>query len=206
MKKRYVVLGLSLVFALALAVPAFGGPTNPIATGSATIKSVANKALKTAKKAQKTANTALSTANSANSAANTADSDAKKASTAAGAAQATANTANTAANSAQATANAAKSAAAAAEANAKTRVSNSTESLGVTSVKDTTRSKTSSAVCEASQVVLGGGYFVTGGEEEVTVTSNNNELYGHGWFATGSSIKGDTPNWSITSIVMCGTK
>ena len=34
MKKRYTVLGLSLVLALALAVPAMGGPTNPLASAT----------------------------------------------------------------------------------------------------------------------------------------------------------------------------
>lgn len=220
MKKRYAVLGLSVVLALALAVPAFGGPTNPIASGSASVKATANKALKTAKKAQKTANTALSTANTANAAAAGAAGDAKTASTEAKKAQTTANGAQTAANTAQSTANSAKSAAAAAqstadaakvaaaaaEANANNRISGSSEHLGLTSTKDTTREKTSSATCEANEAVLGGGYFVTGGSEEVTVTSSNNELYGHGWFATGSSISGKNPNWSITAIVMCGQK
>ena len=45
MKSRYTVLFLSLVLALALAVPALGGPTNPIASISASVKSTANKAL-----------------------------------------------------------------------------------------------------------------------------------------------------------------
>ena len=38
MSKRYTVLGLSVVLALALAVPALGGPTNPIASISASAK------------------------------------------------------------------------------------------------------------------------------------------------------------------------
>jgi len=57
MKKRYTVLGLSLVLALALAVPALGGPSNPIASVSASVKSIANKALKKAKAAQTAAST-----------------------------------------------------------------------------------------------------------------------------------------------------
>jgi hypothetical protein len=50
---------------LALAVPALGGPSNPIASVSASVKQTATKALKKAKAAQKTANSALSAANSA---------------------------------------------------------------------------------------------------------------------------------------------
>ena len=42
MKKRYTVLGLTVVFALALAVPALGGPTNPLASASKSVQSIAN--------------------------------------------------------------------------------------------------------------------------------------------------------------------
>lgn len=220
MKKRYVVLGLSVVLALALAVPAFGGPTNPIASGSATVKSVANKALKTAKKAQKTANTALATANTANTTANTAEGDAKSASTeakkaqttagnaqtAATNAQNTANDAKTAAGNAQATADAAKTAAAAAEANANTRLKSSEEALGIGTGNSTTTSKSASVECPAGEPILGGGFSVSGSSDEVTVEGTSNELYGHGWFATANAIAGKTPSWGLTAFAMCGTR
>src|SRR4051794_33642720 len=63
--KWYSILRLTGFLALALAVPALGGPSNAVASISASAKKIANKALKTAKSAQKTANTANSTANSA---------------------------------------------------------------------------------------------------------------------------------------------
>ena len=79
MSKRYAILGLSVFFALALAVPALGGPTNPIASTSASVKQTANKALKKAKAAQSTANSALTTANNAQGEATSAGTEAKKA-------------------------------------------------------------------------------------------------------------------------------
>ena len=52
MKRRYVLLGLASILAIALAVPAMGGPSNPLATTAASAKKTAKKALKKAKKAQ----------------------------------------------------------------------------------------------------------------------------------------------------------
>lgn len=207
MKTRYMVFGLSVVIALALAVPAFGGPTNPIASISASAKSIANKALKKAKAAQNTANTALSTANSAGTDAKTAQTEAKKAQTTANNAQTSANTAKATADSAKTAAAAAEAAANAANANANTRISGSTEVIGtIPASKDTVREKSASVSCPPEDPVLSGGYFIEGGEEEVTVIDNNNQLYGHGWFATATSISGKTPTWRITAIAMCGTK
>lgn len=212
MKKRYMVFGLSIVLALALAVPALGGPTNPIASVSASVKSIANKALKTAKKAQKTANTALSTANSAQGAASGAQgsadkalAEAKKALTAGNNAQTSANTAKSVADAAKAAAAAAQSAADSANANANTRISGSTEVLGTIGTSNTTTPKSSSVSCPADQPVLSGGYFIEGNSDEVTVVDNNNQLYGHGWFVTAEAIAGKTPTWRITAIAMCGT-
>jgi predicted porin len=80
MRRRYVIMGLTVAIALALAVPALGGPSNPVASSAAGAKKLANKALKTAnaansaaQQAQSTANQALSTANQANSTANAAN-------------------------------------------------------------------------------------------------------------------------------------
>jgi multidrug efflux pump subunit AcrA (membrane-fusion protein) len=213
MSKRYAVLGLSVVLALALAVPALGGPSNPVASMSASVKKIANKALKTAKAAQTTANTALSTANSAQTSAKSAADDAKKAQTTANSAQASANSAKATADSAKATAESAKNsataasaAAAAAEANANTRIKDSHEVIGTASASDTVTSKSSSANCESTEPVLGGGFFVGGEANDVTVTSSDAQIYGHGWFAAGRAIGGGTPTWSITAVVMCGTK
>jgi len=207
MKKRYTVLGLSVVLALALAVPALGGPTNPVASISASAKSIAVKALKKAKAAQATANSALSAAGNAQSDANKAQTTADKAQKTATTAQTAANTAQTTATNAQNTANDAKTAAAAAEANANTRVKDSHEVIGTASALNTTASKNSSANCPSTEPVLGGGFFLGGSEtNKVTVTSSDAQLYGHGWIAAGETIVGQTATWSITAVAMCGTK
>lgn len=213
MKKRYTVLGLSIVLALALAVPALGGPTNPVASISASAKSIAVKALKKAKAAQATANSALSAAANAQSDANKAESDAQKAQTtatnaqkAASTAQGTATTAQATATTAQNTANAAKTAAAAAENNANNRVIDSHEVIGPVSASNNVSPKSASADCPSNEPVLGGGYFLGGESNKVTVTGSDAQLYGHGWIATGTAISGFTPTWTIETVVMCGSK
>jgi len=227
MSKRYVVLGLSVVFALALAVPALGGPSNLIAKTSASVKKTANKALKTANTANKTANSALSAAGAAQSDANTAKGDAneakseaakalaeaKKGVTAAAGAQSTANGAKTAADgaksaadAAKAAANAAAAAAAAAEANANTRIKSSTQVVGEPSAENTTASKFASVSCGAEQVVTGGGYSIAGESNKVTVGLSEEQLYGGGWFVSANTINGQVANWAITAVAVCGTK
>jgi multidrug efflux pump subunit AcrA (membrane-fusion protein) len=185
--------------ALALAVPALGGPSNPIAGASASVKSTANKALKKAKAAQKTANGANATANAALSEAKTARDEAKKA-------QTTANTAKTTADTAKATADAAQAAAASAEANANTRIKDSTQVAGESSGENNTASKFASASCGSGQPVLGGGFSVGGENNKVTVTQSEEQLYGGGWFVAAQAIAGQNPTWSITAIAICGTK
>ncbi len=220
MSKRYAILGLSVVFALALAVPALGGPSNPIASTSASVKKTANKALKTAKNAQATANSALSAASSAQSTANSADSEAgkalteaKKGVTAAAAAQATANTAKstadgakTAAAAAQSTADAAAAAAAAAEANANNRVKSTVQRAGESSAENATATKFASVSCVGNEVVTGGGYSVAGESNKVTVNLSEEQLYGGGWFVNGQTISGQAATWAITAFAVCGTK
>jgi multidrug efflux pump subunit AcrA (membrane-fusion protein) len=206
MSKRYAVLGLSAFLALALAVPAFGGPSNPIAGASASVKSIANKALKKAKAAQNTANGANATANAALSEAKTARDEAKKAQTTANGAQTTANTAKSTADAAKSTADAASAAAAQAEANANTRIKDSTQVVGESSGESNTASKFASAGCGSGQPVLGGGFSVGGENNKVTVTQSEEQLYGGGWFVAAQAIAGQAPTWSITAIAICGTK
>jgi hypothetical protein len=88
MRRRYIVFGLSATLALALAVPALGGPSNPVASSAASAKKLANKALRkaneanaAAQSAQSTANQALSTAQSAQNAAQSAQTTANQANT-----------------------------------------------------------------------------------------------------------------------------
>jgi membrane protein involved in colicin uptake len=211
MSKRYVVLGLSIVLALALAVPALGGPTNPIASISASAKKTANKALKKAKAAQNTANSALSTANSALSTANSANGaakkaqeDAKKAQDSANGAQASANSAKGTADAAKTTADEAKAAAAAAEANANSRVQGVYYKFGTSSSEDNTTPKNVSAFCNSGDEATGGG-FSFNGSTNVTVTSATPTFYGDGWFVTGQAISG-TPTWAIQANVVCTEK
>jgi hypothetical protein len=213
MNRRYVILGLSVVLALALAVPAMGGPSNPVADISATAKSIANKALKKAKNAQNTANTANSTANNALGDAKTALSEAKKgvtnaatAQTAASGAQTTANGAKAAADAAQATANEAKAAADAANANANTRIKSTRDVYGPATASNNTTAKTASANCAAGEETLGGGWSLGGTETNlISVTDSEELFYGGGWFIAAEAISG-TPTWSLTAIAMCGAK
>jgi membrane protein involved in colicin uptake len=211
MSKRYTVLGLSVFLALALAVPALGGPSNPVASISASVKQTANKALKKAKAAQKTANSANSTANSALGeakkaleAAGSAKSTADTAKSTADTAKSTADSAKSTANSAKATAEAASAAAAAAEANANTRVKGS-EQLAESTEENTSTNKFVSVSCPSGHPVLGGGFSVGGESQKVTVSASEEQLYGGGWFVIGNAISG-TPSWSITAIAVCGTK
>jgi hypothetical protein len=206
MSKRYFVLGLSVVLALALAVPAFGGPSNPIASISASAKQTANKALKKAKAAQKTANSALNAANSAAAAAKTAQDEAKKAQTTANSAQTTANSASSNANSAKTIAEEAKAAAAAAEANANTKVKGVYTNFGTSSAEDNETLKNASAFCDGNDEATGGGYAIAGaGANSITVTTETPTLYGDGWFVTGQAISG-TPTWQIQANAVCAEK
>ena len=108
MRRRYVLLALTSILAVALTVPALGGPSNPIATGAASAKKTAKKALKKAKKkAQQTAKAAQSTADGAAAAAAGAQSSADSAQSTADGAQASADAAQASADAAQATADAA---------------------------------------------------------------------------------------------------
>lgn len=200
MSRRYAVLGLSIVLALALAVPALGGPSNPIASVSLSVKQTANKALKKAKNAQKTANSAQSAANSAQGSANSALNEAKKAQTSANSAQATANTA-------KATADAAKAAAAAAEANANERFESAEIVFGESTLENNTTTKTAGATCGEPDSVMGGGFAVGGENNLVTVTASAPEFfYGEGWFASAKAIGAGTPTWSLQANAICGRR
>jgi hypothetical protein len=201
MKRRYIVLSLSLVLALALAVPALGGPSNPIASISASVKQTATKALKKAKAAQKTANTALSTANGALSTADGAQSAAKKAQTTADGAQKSASAAQTAANNAQATANTAKKAAEDAQSTANTKLGETFSEFGSFDGPNTT-SGVAISECPGESEVTGGGYEATGeGSDEIVPFYT--AAYGDAWLAGLNRIPGGTQTWSVRAIVTC---
>ena len=219
MNRRYTVLGLSVVLALALAVPALGGPMNPIASISSSAKSIASKALKTAKKAQSAANTAQSTANTALSTANAADTNASSAKTAAAGAQTTANSALNNANAAQTTANSAKTAAAGAQTTANSALNNANAAQTTANTAQTTaESKMSgeeevvgaeggssgSVACPGSKVPTGGG-FILGGAEPNSATVVSSFQYLNGWDVGTEQIKGVSGSWTTSAIVECAT-
>lgn len=205
MRKRYVVLGLSVVLALALAVPAFGGPTNPISKSIASVKKTATKALKTAKTAQNTANSALSAATAAQNEVGKANTEIKKLQTSVTGAQNSANSANTAAAGAKKLAEEAKAAAAAAEANANTRIKGSTQIFSETSASSEA-TKFASVECGAGQPTLGGGFVLGGAVNKAVVTLSEKNLYNDGWFVSSQQINGQAGNWTIQAVAMCGTK
>jgi hypothetical protein len=201
MKSRYAVLFLSMVLALALAVPALGGPTNPVATISASVKKTANKALKTAKAAQTTANSALSAATSAQSTANSASSAAKNAQNTANAANTAAKNAQTSANGAKAAADAAKAAADAAQATANSKFGTTFSEFGEETGPHTT-SGAAFAFCPSGSKATGGGYqtFGTGNKEVVPVIDTS---YGDAWLAVLDRIPGQADSWNVQAMVVC---
>jgi uncharacterized phage infection (PIP) family protein YhgE len=211
MKKRYTVLGLSLVLALALAVPAMGGPTNPLAGASKGVQSIANQALKKAKAAQKTANAAQATANSASNSAGGANTAADKASTAASTAQKAANGAQTSANAAKSTAdnalstaNAAKTAAANAQSSADSAKSlaegNMSGEVHVEAAAGTT-----SVGCPTGKIPTGGGFVVSGTDSDAATVTESTQ-YLSAWIVNARQIEKTTgTSWEITATVNCAT-
>ena len=197
MKKRYMVFGLGVVLALSLAVPALGGPSNPVASISASAKSTAKKALKTAKAAKSAAKKAQSTADAAN--------------TAAGAAQTTADGAKTAAATAQTTANSAQTAATAAQTaatNAQTTADSKMSGLALITSAGSAGGSTSAtefAVCPTGKSTTGGGFLVNGANnDQVTVVAN--APYIGSWFAIAKDINGQAgTSWTLTAEAECAT-
>jgi len=198
MKKRYSVLGLSLILALALAVPALGGPSNPIASVSADAKTIAEKALKQAKAAKKAAKAAQNTANSANATAGSASTAAAKAQKAAETAQGTANTAQSTATSAKAAADSAKAAAASATALAETKMSDP-------SLVEGEGGTTASAAGCGEKTPTGGGFIVLGADNDAATVTQSTQ-YLSGWIVLADQIEGTTgTSWEVVATVNCAT-
>lgn len=206
MKKRYTILGLSIFLALALAVPALGGPSNPVASVSASVKSIANKALKKAKAAQGAAESAQSTANSASNAASDAQKDANAAQKTANTAQGTATTALSTANTAKTNAATAQTAALGAKAAADNalNVANSKMS-GEVQVEGPKGTTVAVAACPAGKVVTGGGFIVTGTDNDAATVTESTQ-YGTSWLVIADQIEGTTGNtWGTVATVNCAT-
>jgi hypothetical protein len=208
LKRRYVVLSLAAVLALALAVPAFGGPTN-IVSALTKVRKTANKALKQAGAASAAAAAAQASANGAQSDASAAGTAAKKAQTtategvtAAKGAQTTANTALGTANSAKGTADSALAAANAAQATANTKFGSTLTVNGPASALSKAAGL-SFAECPAGSELTGGGYRTSGGGTSETVPFWNGP-YGNSWLADMEGIGGEAKaTWSVVSLAQC---
>jgi len=194
LKNRYLVLGLAAFLAVALAVPALGGPSNPIADGAASAKKTAKKALKKAKKANQNAKAAQSSADSAQA---TADGAASAAATA----QTTADGAQTSADGAQTSADAAQTSADAAQATADGKYGSVTNVEGTTSPTNNADKVVVFATCTGGRTAAGGGYIVNGaGRENARVTFNTG--YGTSWgVIAGDQGAGGT--WEVTPSARC---
>ena len=199
MKKRYTVLCLSVVFALALAVPALGGPSNPIANASAGVKSIAQKALKKAKAAQTAAKNAQNTANAASGAAANAQKEAAAAAKAAAGAQGTANTALSTANAAKAAAAAAQTSADNAKAAADSKMS------GEVQVEGEAGTTFGIAGCPEGKVPTGGGFIITGANNNAATVTESTQ-YGTAWIVFAKQIEGTSgATWGPVATVTCAT-
>ena len=206
MKKRYTVLGLSAFLALALAVPALGGPSNPVASVSASVKSIANKALKKAQAAQTAANNAQATANSASGAAADAQKSATTANTAAKAAQTTANTALSTANTAKTTATSAQTAADAAKSTADAALTAANGKMsGEVNVESEQGTTVAIASCPSGKVPTGGGFIINGTDNDAATVTESTQ-YGNTWLVIADQIEGTAGNsWGTVATVNCAT-
>ena len=187
MKNRYLVLGLAAFLAVALAVPALGGPSNPIADGAASAKKTAKKALKKAKKANQAAKVAQSSADAAQLSAD--------------GAQSTASGAQSAAEGAQASADAAQASADAAQATADSKYGSVTNVEGTTSPTNGNAKSVVFANCPSGRDLSGGGYIVNGaGGVDARVTFNTGYLDAWGVIA---GDQGATGTWNVTPTARC---
>jgi hypothetical protein len=182
---------MSAVLALSLAVPALGGPDNPVATASKGAKKLAKQALNAANKAQQTADTAQQTANQAQQTATGAQSTATNALNQAQAANTAAQAANTAAQNAQATAD--------------SKVDGLEQIIGPGSGTSSTN-KGDTAACSSGKEVTGGGYFTSGaGDNDITATFNG-FFYNTGWIVNMEEIGGGTADtWQVTAEAVCAS-
>jgi membrane protein involved in colicin uptake len=196
MKRRYALFGMTALLAVALTVPAFGGPDNPVADTFASAKSTAKKALKKAKQANKAAKTAQTTADGAQGSADAAQA-------AADTAQTSANTAQTSADTAQTTADNAGTAAAAAQATADAKYGTMEAVFGDSVGPDGATSKLAFATCPGASSPTGGGFAVSGGTQG-TLTPVLSSSYLGAWTTRAVVINGEAnASWSLQANVEC---
>lgn len=188
MRNRYLVLGFASFLAVAMAVPALGGPSNPIATTSASALKVAKKAKQKATQAQTTADTALNSATTANNTANQARTTANQARTEAMAAQTTANSAQAAANAAQTTAN--------------SKYDQVDWEEGASSPSDAVGKGLLTAPCAAGYSdVTGGGWSTLGDADDMRIDLN--VAYVNSWAIIADDAGAEATNWSVAPSVVC---
>lgn len=194
MKNRYLILGLAAFLAVALTVPALGGPSNPIADGAASAKKTAKKALKKAKKANQAAKGAQASADAAQASADGAQSTASGAQSAAEGAQTSADAAQTSADGAQASADAAQS-------TANSKYGSMINVEGTTSPTNGSAKGVVFANCPSGRDLTGGGYIVNGaGNVDARVTFNTAYLDAWGVVAEDQGASG---NWDVTPTARC---
>jgi hypothetical protein len=197
MSKRYVALSLSVVLALTLAVPAFGGPSNPVANSAASLKKTATTALKTAKSARKSARKAQTTADSALSKANSAQ-------TAAGKAQSDATSATSKANAAQTTADSALAAANAAQASADSKVDAVAQRVEGSAAAGNAAGTLAGVSCDAGNEITGGGFSIGGGDANEAVVTLSTQFYNDSWVVQARNQVGTAgTNWTVTAEGTC---
>jgi cytoskeletal protein RodZ len=190
MRNRYLVLGLAAFMAIALAVPALGGPSNPIASASKSALTVAKKAKRKAAQAQSSADAAQNTANNALSTANSAK-------TAAATAQTTADGAQTAATAAQAAADAAN-------ANANTRYDHIDHVEGTASPTNNADKALVAANCPAADDnATGGGWVANGAGSDDAQVSFNATFYADQWVIIANDNGTSAGTWNIAPEVYC---
>lgn len=196
MRKRYLVLGLSVFLAVALAVPALGGPGNLVSDGATALKDTASKALKKAKSAKKAAKNAQKTADSAQSAADKAQSTADTA-------KSDAATAQTTAEAAQTTATAAQTAAEAAQTTADSKFGTVSNVEGTASASSDADKPAVFASCSGGSRVSGGGWIISGaGSDDSVVTFNT--AYGQSWTVIADDDNdGSGGAWTVQATARC---
>jgi multidrug efflux pump subunit AcrA (membrane-fusion protein) len=202
MRNRYLVLGLSAFLALALAVPAMGGPGNPVSSGATALKDTASKALKKARAANSKAKAAQASADAAQNTADKAVSDAKAAQTTANGAQTSANNAKTAADAAKAAADAAQASANTAQATADSKFGSVSNVEGAASPSDNSNKSLVLAGCPTGTALAGGGYIVSGAGG-VDAVPQLNSAYLQAWAVTALDQGTNGSNWSITASARC---
>lgn len=192
--RRYLVFGFAVVLALALTVPALGGPSNPVASSAVSL----GKVFKVAKKARNKANAAQEGANVALARAATSGQIGFNAQVGVGQALEAAAAAQQSADNAQASADAANAEAGQVSANDLSWGIGTTTTVGPNS----TNNKTVIAPCPSGEVAIGGFSFIS------TPANTDPVVYdGDFWYGTEIGLAREfaatAASWSLTGQASC---